>query len=68
MHTDKRRIYRKGSTPRLIVTICLGIAALLLCLYIFFFFYFQRYIVPTEDGVKVVVPWLTEETADDTAS
>lgn len=62
---DSRRIYRSHRTVKVIASICIGVAAAVLVLFIFLFFYFQRYIVPTENGIKLEVPWL-EETAGET--
>ena len=55
------RVYRKGRTPKIIISVCLIVVAFLLFLNVFAFFYFQRYTVRTDDGIKVVVPWLPEE-------
>ena len=57
---DNRRIYRHRRPFKLIAGIIAGIAVFFLALLIFLFFYFQRYIVPVEDGIKLEVPWLEE--------
>lgn len=65
-----RRIYRRKRPLRTFFTVVIVTLVLALVLSATVFFGFRRYIVYTDNGVRLEVPWLTEstETANNTTT
>lgn len=58
------RIYRHSRLPGIIARTVLIILAVFIILTVTLYFHFQKYIVYTDDGIVVDVPWLRESEED----
>lgn len=61
-----RRIYRTGVRWKTALLVLLIVAALIVTIALGLFFGFRKYIVYTSDGVRLEVPWLTDEEISET--
>ena len=61
-----RRIYRTGVRWKTALLVLLIVAALIVTVALSLFFGFRKYIVYTSDGVRLEVPWLTDEEITET--
>ncbi|MDR3209880.1 MAG: hypothetical protein LBT36_04550 [Oscillospiraceae bacterium] len=50
--------YKNGRTRRILLRIALTLLGVLVLSLIVMFFWFRTYIVSTEDGIRLVIPWL----------
>ena len=55
------RIYKKNNTVKTVLTTLLVTVLVLIFLALTVFFGFRRYLVYTDDGVRLEIPWLQEE-------
>ena len=65
------RVYRSRSPVRTVITIAAAVLIIIVIFCSLVFFGFRKYIVYTNDGLRLEVPWLqetvTEEELHDTA-
>lgn len=61
-----RRIYRTGVRWKTVLLVLLIVIALIVTIALSLFFGFRKYIVYTSDGVRLEVPWLTDEEITET--
>ncbi|MBR1842204.1 MAG: hypothetical protein IJ788_02895 [Oscillospiraceae bacterium] len=61
-----RRIYRTGVRWKAVLLVLLIVIALIVTVALSLFFGFKKYIVYTSDGVRLEVPWLTDEEITET--
>ena len=61
-----RRIYRTGGRWKTVLLVILIVVALIVTIALSLFFGFKKYIVYTSDGVRLEVPWLTDEEITET--
>lgn len=61
-----RRIYRTGVRWKTALLVLLIVAALIVTVALSLFFGFRKYIVYTSDGVRLEVPWLSDEEITET--
>lgn len=61
MAVKKRKIYKKSKPWKVLLIVFLSVLLFLLILAVSIFFGFQKYIVYTNDGLRLEVPWLAEE-------
>lgn len=64
MSYREKRIYRQHKPVKAVLTALAIVIATLVLLAVMIFFSFKKYIVYSDDGVRLEVPWLqeTEET------
>lgn len=60
MSSKDNRIYRNKRPAKIIITSLLIFIAVLLLLIVTIFFGFRKYIVYTDNGIRLEVPWLEE--------
>ena len=60
MLSKEKRVYRSHRPWKTALTIFLIVIALLIILAITVFFWFRKYIVYTDQGIVLQVPWLEE--------
>ena len=60
---NNQRIYRKHNPIKILLRLIAVLLVLVLILSIAVFFGFRRYIVYTEDGLYLDIPWLRESAA-----
>ncbi len=54
------KIYKYRNPGSIIISVILSVLIFLIIVAVIIFFAFQKYIVYTEDGVRLEVPWLQE--------
>lgn len=55
---QKRKIYKRHRPLKIVLLSLLALVALLVILFISVFFSFKKYIVYTDDGLYLDIPWL----------
>lgn len=55
------RIYRHSKLPKIILRTVLIVIAAFIIMSVTLYFHFQKYIIYTDDGIIVDVPWLRED-------
>lgn len=60
----KPRVYRKHHTLRILLNVLIILLVLAIILSAVVFFWFRRYIVYTDDGLHLEIPWLEDDTSD----
>lgn len=61
MSSRDNRIYRGRRPAKIIITTILILLVVLIFLAVTIFFGFRKYIVYTNDGIRLEVPWLEED-------
>ena len=61
------RTYRNRRPLKIILTVLLSLIAAFVILIVSLFFGFRKYIVYTQDGLRLDIPWLTEESVNPSA-
>ncbi len=60
MEPRENRIYRSHKRLKSVLTTIFVVLLVLLVLVLMVFFYFRQYVVYSQDGVRLEVPWLDE--------
>lgn len=63
----KPRIYRKHHALRILLNVLIILLVTAIILSAVVFFWFRRYIVYTDDGLHLEIPWLADDTSDSAA-
>ena len=54
------KTYNNRRLLRILIYTFFGLIIALVAAFLILFFYLEQFLVPTEDGVKLVIPWLMD--------